>query len=391
MKRVSATGAWRRARILGTVLAVAALCLVPATAKSSKAEKAVGGRTIMEQAADQLRLHTELAPRVPKGVTNEPVVVDIDQGDREALAAPYDPSREPMRIGVVKEISRMIGKRAGGHFTGGVLDESANGSFVWAASFQSHGAQAIRLRLQDFFLPSGAEMYLLGDNGQAHGPYTDRGRNGSGEFWTRAISGEKATLILTYGGPNAGADKPRISFVVSDVGSIHGRPPRPQERVGTWPCNDNVSCLVDAQCINSGPAVPAKDAVAKMEWIQGPYIYTCTGGLLADTDGSSQIPYFLSANHCLSNSNSSLETFFFYQTSSCEGSCPDSLVSGGNPPPASTVGVTVLSSGSAGDYTLMTLNEAPPAGVTYLAWNNAAVSGTSGTHLYRVSNANFGP
>jgi hypothetical protein len=40
-----------------------------------------------------------------------------------------------------------------------------------------------------------------------------------------------------------------------------------------------------------------------MFWIQGAFIHTCTGGPLADTDGSSQIPYFLTASQCLSKNN----------------------------------------------------------------------------------------
>ncbi|MEJ2245994.1 MAG: hypothetical protein P8Y80_07975, partial [Acidobacteriota bacterium] len=180
--------------------------------------------------------------------------------------------------------------------------------------------------------------------------------------------------------------------MISEVAHISGRPPRSQEQShDSWPCSDNAPCLVDVTCQGTGPATPAEDAVAKMEWIQIPYIYTCTGGLLADTDTSSQIPYFLTANHCLSSNNSNLETFFNYTTDSCEGSCPDSLIAGGTPPPASTIGVTVAATGTKGDYTLLTLNQAPPAGAVYLGWNNSPIAGEDGEPLYRVSNPNFGP
>ncbi len=128
-----------------------------------------------------------------------------------------------------------------------------------------------------------------------------------------------------------------------------------------------------------------------MEWISGQFINTCTGGLLADTDSGSQIPYFLTANHCVSSSISNLETFFNYTTDSCNGGCPDSLVTGGTPPPASTVGGTVLATGSAQDYTLLTLDQAPPAGAVFLGWNNAPIASSTGAQLYRISNPNFGP
>jgi hypothetical protein len=149
--------------------------------------------------------------------------------------------------------------------------------------------------------------------------------------------------------------------------------------------------VVDANCTDTGPAAPAEDAVAKIEWIEGPFIHTCSGGLLADTDTSTQIPYFLTANHCLSADSSSLETFFHYTTDTCNGSCPDSLVTGGTPPPASTLGATVMATGSAGDFTLLTLDESPPSGSVFLGWNNAPIAFTDGASLYRISNPNFGP
>lgn len=397
MRRNTVSGAWRSALILGSALAlVGAACILPAAAerpaKSVLPEKAVGGMTVAELAARQAKLHAELAPRVPAGVANAPVFVDIDQSDKDALAAPYDPGREPMRIGAVKSLNRLVGKPAGGDFSGGVLDEKPDGSFVWAVSVSSADAQAIRLHITDLALPPNTELYLLGANGQADGPYTGRGRSGDGDLWTRSIAGETGTLVLKYGGSTPAVDLPRMSLVVSDVGHIRGRPPRPLEKShDSWPCSDNAPCLVDVNCTSTGPAAPAENAVAKMEWIKGAFVYTCSGGLIADTDTGTQIPYFLTANHCFSSSISNLETWFFYTTDSCNGSCPDSLVTGGTVPPASTVGITVVASGRAGDYTLGTLNEAPPAGVTFLGWSNAPVAFTSGASLYRVSNANYGP
>jgi hypothetical protein len=256
----------------------------------------------------------------------------------------------------------------------------------------SPGAQAIRIHLTAFSLPSNTEMYLLGPNGQADGPYTGTGRDGTGDFWTRSIVSDTGQLVLRYTGASPEADQGRMSFVVSDVGHISGRHPRVQERShDDWPCSDNAPCVVDAQCVNVSAVTAAKEAVAKMEWTQGPFIYTCSGGLIADTDTGSQIPYFLTANHCFSSNKSNLETFFNYTTDACNGSCPDSLVTGGTPPPASTVGITVVATGNDGDFTLGTLNQAPPAGAVFLGWNNTPIANTNGADLHRISNANFGP
>ena len=355
-------------------------------------EKAAGGLTVAERVARQQQLHAELSARIPAGVENDPLWVDITQKDKDDLAAPVATGYTPLRVGVVKSVPASVGKPVGQAFNRGVIEEIPNGSFVWGMTVTSPTAQAIRVHVTDFSLPDNTELYFLGPNGQAHGPYVGEGRNGSGDFWTRSIVSDTGTLVLRYNGNTPNIDRPRMSFTISDVGHVRGRPPRPQERNhDDWPCSDNAPCVVDVNCVNTGPAAPAEDAVAKIEWIQGPFIYTCSGGLLADTDSSSQIPYFLTANHCISSSNSSLETFFKYTTSSCNGACPDSLVTGGTPPPASTVGVTIVATGSAGDFTLLTLNEAPPAGSTFLGWNNSPIAYTDGAKLYRVSNANFGP
>lgn len=355
-------------------------------------EVAVGGLTIAERAAGQQKRHSEISTLLPPGIANAPLTIGISQKDVEDLAVSPPSGTAPLRIGVVKSVPNAVGKPFGKAFNHGVIEKGPDAGFVWAMTVSSPGAQAIRLHFTGFSLPDNTEMYLLGPNGQAHGPYVGKGRNKNGDFWTRSIVSDTGTVVLRYTGDTPDDDRPKMSFTISDVGHIRGRRPRPQEKShDSWPCSDNAACVVDVNCVNTGPAAPAEDAVAKMEWIDRIFINTCSGGLLADTDPSSQIPYFLTANHCLTSSNSSLETFFNYTTDSCNGDCPDSLVSGGTPPPASTVGATVVATGSAGDFTLLTLNETPPAGATFLGWNNSPIAYSHGASLHRISNPNFGP
>jgi len=381
-------------RILAQVLTAAGVAFV-ATASSTSAEKptqrvgpevAVGGITVGEHNAQQIRLNAELVEQMPKGVRDIPISIEITEQDRADMDAPAI-SGTPLVIGVVKAISREVGASGRLGFKGGVIQESKNGGFVWAVTLTSPGAQAIRVHLENFSLPSGAEMYFLNMNGQADGPYIGKGRDGNGDFWTRSIASDTGVIQLRF----TEADREKISFLISELGHIAGRGSSQVEKAEDyWPCWDNVDCLIDATCANRGPAEPAKDAVAKMEWIEGQFIYTCTGGLLADTDSGTQIPYFLTANHCFDSSISNLETFFFYTTDSCNGLCPGLWY---NPPapPVSTIGVTVQATGAAGDFTLLTLDEDPPAGTTFLGWNNTEIAYTNGAGLYRISNANFGP
>lgn len=376
------------------VFAVAAVAQVRTVAPGDRsvtrapAERAIGGITAQEHAAQQVALRTKLKAGLPPAALNARVRVVLTPQEKADLEAPAPNRGAPLRIGLVKAVTPGVNVVDGRGLNRGTIQENADGSLVWALAITSADAQAIRAHFTNFSLPPGAEMYFYSLAGAAHGPYVGQGRNGTGEFWTRAISAETGVIQLHF----TEADRGNISFTLADVGHIQGRPPRPVERTShdDWPCSDNVNCLVDANCGNVGPAAAAKDAVGKMEWIAGCCIYTCTGGLIADTDGSSQIPYFLTANHCENRSRSNMEIFFHFATTSCNGACPDDYWSP-NPVAPSNIGVTLAATGTAGDFTLFTLNDLPPEDTTYLGWNNAEIAYTNGASLYRISNANYGP
>lgn len=354
-------------------------------------EVAVGGETPEQFIMRQAELLAELTAMIPAGVHDSPVRAPLTQADLDNLNVPAPNGDGPLRIGVVKPITGVEVLR-GQAFKRGVIEETADGGFVWAMSISSPDAQAIRVHFKNFSLPRNVEMYFFGEGTVVDGPYTDAGRNGDGDFWTRSITSDTGTVLLRSVGPVSDADRRQVRFVVQDVGHIRGRRLRPVEQShDTWPCSDNAPCVVDVNCVNTGPAAPAEDANARMEWVAGCCINTCTGGLLADTDPSTDVPLFLTANHCFKSSISNLETFFNYTTDSCNGTCPDGRVTGGGNPAPSTVGITVLASGRGGDFTLGQLNEAPPAGAVFLGWTNAPIANSDGAGLYRISNPNFGP
>jgi V8-like Glu-specific endopeptidase len=157
-------------------------------------------------------------------------------------------------------------------------------------------------------------------------------------------------------------------------------------------CSDNASCVVNAACASIPPAIqPAKDAVASILFQSGGY-YICSGGLVADTVTTSVVPYFLTANHCISTSSeaSSMETYFDYTTTCSNPNCTEPYFSG----KADTLGAQIVKSNSAGDYTLLRLSSTPTTqdGVaTYLGWQPNAVANSNGVHLYRLSHPKGSP
>ena len=253
MTTIPSTSAWRTGLGLATATAlVLAAGLVPVFAAQKGPERFRGGLTKEERIARMQAIHAEVSARLPEGHDAAPVRVGITQADRDAIDNPVTTGGVPQRIGLVKEITQVVGKPAGsGGFRLGVIEERGN-SFVWAAKIASSGAQAIRLHIEDFSLPENAELFLLGADGQADGPYVGLGRNDNGDFWTRSIAGETGTIVVRYTGARRDINKARTTFVITELGHIRGRRPRPEPQShNSWPCSGYPDCVEDAMCLDN--------------------------------------------------------------------------------------------------------------------------------------------
>jgi hypothetical protein len=359
------------------------------------------GMTAEEHLQRQAELGRTLAADLPRAAMAREIRIGLT---REEIAGLERERRStvPLKIGLVKALapglelyglSRSPLDRQPSRGTRGTAVRIPGGGYAWAALIASENAGGIRLHIEDLSLPAGAELYFHSADGQAFGPYTGNGRNRTGEFWTETIFAPEAILQLRIAGPGAEQALRDVTFRVVEAGLISplfasslGITPQAPPPPG-WPCG-NAACIVDATCQNSTIANALKLAVAKMEWIQGAFIYTCTGGLISDNNPS-QDNFFLTANHCVSkNSNAQNVNFYWrFATDSCNGSsCPDNAGW-----PYQTSGSTVSKSGRKGDFTVLHLNANPPAGSVILGWTSTAVANTNGTDLFRVSNPNFGP
>jgi len=318
--------------------------------------------------------------------------------DDELAAVDNARGEDPMRVGLTRALSvnvsfadlnmsRLRGnpvQRANGAITG-----TEDGGFVYTVALSSPGAAALRLHFSGFRLPPATGVYLYTDDSQVFGPYTGRGPFGDGEFWSHTLVGDSVILQLRHVGPASDNDLRRSAFTLAGLGHI-----RPVFLGGT--CADNASCVVNAECSGASSAVdPARNAVAAMQWISGAFIYFCTGGLVADTDNSTQIPYFLTANHCLSKDRDAknLENFFQF-TTPC-GSSTNCLtwqqLRADYPQSLRTLGASVVSTGSGPDYTLLQLAEPTPDGSAFLGWNPNPVAFSDGADLYRISHPGGSP
>ena len=273
---------------------------------------------------------------------------------------------------------------------------------VWTAVVRVPGATALRLRLTGVDLSAGHELYVYNMAGQAFGPYTGRGPQRDGVLHTNTVFGEQILLQL-HSAANA-ERAPRLT--VAEVGIMGARfaVPRYGEK-GPFAfdgmkgyaaqasnlCAINADCIVNAACQSSSVVNTVKDAVASILYQSGASFFICTGGLIADTVATSVIPYFLTANHCISSSGeaSSVETYFDYETTCSNPNCTQPYNNVGE-----TVGSTIKAGSSNTDVTLLQLSSAPssPDGVVaYLGWLSTPVANTNNLALFRISHPRGSP
>lgn len=304
--------------------------------------------------------------------------------------------RKKIRCGVVKGVDLAVEfdnltmasiRKAPQRVAGGVIHGTPDGGFVWNITATSDGAACLRVHFADFYLPLNTEAYVYSDAGQAFGPYTLGGLKNRGDFWANTVSGSLVNIQVRHVGPATDKDLRGIRFTIKELGHITGKFTRQFERDSDLYapaefCGDNAPCVVDASCYSGGPVGTLEDAVAYIQWVSGVWIYMCSGGLLTDTDPNTQIPYFLTANHCISKDRdaANLECYFQFKTSSCGGACYDPE---GNCP--RTLGADIISTNKTSDYSLLRLQEDPPAGSAFLGWYTTPVAFNHGYNLYRVS------
>lgn len=305
---------------------------------------------------------------------------------------------DPKRVGLTRSLSVNISfadlkmSRLNGRTLdrgNGAITSTQDGGFVYTMALSSPGAAALRVHFTGFRLPPATGVYLYTDETQAFGPYTGRGPMGDGEFWSHTLVGDYVILQLRHVGPASNDDLRGSGFTVAGLGNI-----RPVFLSGT--CSNNEDCTVNAACPGANSAVDAaRNAVAAMQWISGAFIYFCTGGLVNDKDDNTEIPYFLTAHHCISRGKDArnLENFFQFTTpcNSTSGCLSWSELRNTWPQDMRTLGANIMSTGSSADYTLLRLKQPAPGGSAFLGWDSTPVAFSDLAPLYRISHPGGSP
>ncbi|MCM2315367.1 MAG: serine protease, partial [Thermoanaerobaculia bacterium] len=277
-----------------------------------------------------------------------------------------------------------------GERVGGGLFERHAGRLVWTAGFVSPGAGAVRVRMEHISMPAGAVAYVYNRSGEVHGPYALSGQ-GPDPIWTNTLFSNDAFVEIQF--PRGVLDLSALSLSISGIAHLEHESFAPSAVAKTSPQQSPGGCFKDVSCVSDEGVAgveDAKRAVAQMLFERDGSMFVCSGALV-NTTGGNAIPYFLTANHCVSSAASarSLELFWDYRTATCDGAEPSRSNL------QRTLGATLLATGSIDqgepDFTLLQLKQEVPAGRFHLGFSSEPVNMSGGVKIFRIAHPDGGP
>ena len=234
---------------------------------------------------------------------------------------------------------------------------------IWRLKIESDSAYSIQVILRKFYIPVGAKLFVYNENlSQIAGAFTCNNMQKDSTFVIADIIGNKA--ILEYFEP-AGADFPG-EVIIGSVGKAY----RNIYELASE------SDYIGVNCPEGKDLQDLKHSVCKITFRSDSSSYLCSGALLNNAR-KDEIPYFLTASHCISTSveASTLVAYFNYEKEGCNGIALTART---------LSGATLLTNSPASDYTLLRLNNKPTAPYQpyYAGWDAEDVPAdhVSGVH-----------
>jgi hypothetical protein len=157
-----------------------------------------------------------LSERVPAASRN-PLVLRADAD--ELAAVDEAPKQSPELVGFTQDVhfdasfrdlkaSQLRGRSQQLQY--GAVERSSSGGYAYSTELSSPGSLGLRVQFSGFSLPDGASLFVYTEDGQVHGPYSGRGPNGTGQFDSNMVVGDRVQLQLSVT-DSAGIDALRAS------------------------------------------------------------------------------------------------------------------------------------------------------------------------------------
>jgi hypothetical protein len=259
----------------------------------------------------------------------------------------------------------------------------SNGDKIWQMEIYCKNALSINLLYDKFWIPEGAKFFVYSSNKKhSIGAFTSINNKGTKDklkkFATGLVYGNKITLeyYLPEGVKEQGVIS--ISHVVHGYRYIN----IPEFFDGGFGTSGD--CQVNINCSEGKYWQKEKNAVALIlvdgnRW--------CSGSLI-NTTANDNSPYFLTADHCLTDMGvdaikypyaDDFTFYWHYEMPTCSNSNSE-------PPIKSTTGAKVIANNSSTDFGLLYLTEDPRnvSGITpyYLGWDRSGNAGTGGVGIH---------
>ncbi len=223
------------------------------------------------------------------------------------------------------------------------------GGRLWRLRIRSEGAKSLNIIFKKFKVPEGGKLFVYSpDKRTVLGAFTSENNKPSGIFAVSPVPGDE--IIVEYRDDGNVAEEPvlEIGSVNHDFLGVYGYINN-DLKVGWF--GDSGDCNVNVNCSDDTPDSVSR-AVCKII-VDGTML--CSGTILNNTrrDGT---PYFLTAAHCLTKSDSdkSIVFYFNYQTPACipfiEGTKDQTLS-----------GSTLKAQVDTLDFALVQIDNIPPA------------------------------
>jgi PKD repeat protein/V8-like Glu-specific endopeptidase len=231
---------------------------------------------------------------------------------------------------------------------------------IYQYKLVSEGALSINIFFKNYHVPEDAELYLYNPKRDViYGAFTSLNNKSFGRLAIADFPSEE--VILEYFEPHQAAFEGEV--VIGSVGKAY----RNIDDILSDYVITQQSFKVDVNCPVGDEYQLEKHAVCRMTFKEGRGSFVCTGALINNTKFNG-IPYFLTANHCISSDTvaQTLVTYFNYERAQCDDNTVVSLNK-------TISGASLKASASPSDFTLLELSKIPDESFKpyYAGWNIA--------------------
>ena len=265
---------------------------------------------------------------------------------------------------------------------------------IWRLRISSPGAYSINLGFTRYHMPDGGRLLVYPAGLRADGDrslvrtFDAKDNAEHGQLWTPVVAGDDVVVEVVV--PNAQRDA--LQLELTQVGHDYRGFNRVASEISGAGAKDagdvSGSCNVDVKCPEGDPY---RDQIRSVAVYSTGGSTFCTGSLVNNT-AQDRKPYFLTAYHCsITSSNAaSLVVYYNFENSYCRpvNSAASGQAGDGNLNTFQT-GAFFRAGNSASDFTLVELDEAPPAAanVYYAGWDRRSQNFPSAFGIHHPSTA----